>query len=223
MTIFTLSFAALESLASLKNATPLAKTERALTPILTAIRLTVDAERWTASATDRYTAAEVSAPNTGSHNLDDGESLTVLLDSDALAPIVSAAKPRIPRARVNDDVIAFEHNDEQNFLEVRVYGSPVGFVDLVAGNHPPVERLYPNGLAERESIAFDPEKLARLGKVLAPSHAAEPPSARKGRPLKLSFTDGPLTPILVTRYDGALSEGETFRALLMPNKEIAAR
>lgn len=226
MTTFPLSLNAIESLATLFHATPAKRSEREVTPVITGISLTVTPARWTARATDRYSVAEISAPLGNVAHTISPEGVELLLNSDDVVALAKSAKARIARGRRDvalfDLTVSTEDPDARETVTVSTFGEPVGSARQVKGNFPPVERLFPKeeGDAPTE-FALDPVKLARLHKVLTPSLAGSTPASREAMPLKITVAPGEgLRPLELTRFPRTLAEGESFRALLMQNKEI---
>lgn len=226
MTTFPLSLNAIESLATLFHATPAKRFAREVSPVLTGISLTVTPAGWTARATDRFSAAEISAPLGNVAHTIPPEGIELLLDSDDVVALAKAAKPRTVRPRravaLFDLTVSTEDPEARPAVAVTMFGEPVGSVRQLKGNFPPVERLFPKeeGVAPTE-FALDPVKLARLHKVLTPSLAGSTPASREAMPLKATVSPGEgIRPLELTRFPRTLAEGETFRALLMQNKEI---
>lgn len=215
MTTFTLSPEALKSIATLHNATPADKSARDMTPILGAIKLTITREQWVAVATDRYCVAELNGPmGDYAHTLDESEPLTVTIESTDLVDVVKRMKRETMPVMVTVDeeegTVQFNNNESVHVTH-----------RIIAGNFPPVERLFDVGsiLAEVPNVALDPTKLARLGKVFPVELIGETASTRNSSPLKLEFTiqanpsdTGRPGPMRVTRGSVA-----GYRALLQPN------
>lgn len=211
MTTFTLPADALRSIATLHNATPADKAARDMTPILTAIQLTVTPAEWRAVATDRYVVAELTGDmGDYAHTLPmDGTETTVLIRSTDLVDYVKrmGARSSLPvMVTISDDGAEIELNN---------YDVRSGY-RTVTGNFPPVARLFPeeSAFTDLGAIGIDPNKLARLGKILMPFEVAMRPADRSSLPTYIRFTeqgDRP-GPVLVTRGPSATG----YRALLQP-------
>ena len=197
MTAFTISFVDLQALATLHHATPPTKKDREGTPILTAVQLTISAGRWTARATDRYIAAELS----GDVLRQEGEDVTLCLESSSLAAAARSADRDAPGifTTTEDGAVTIDAGLRRE-------------LKTVPGNFPPIDRLFPEPGSGQytKSLALRPEYLARLGKCMGPSTIALKPAERAAKPLRLEPT-GERSPILVTRDDAG-----DFRALMLP-------
>lgn len=197
MTSFTISFIDLQALATLHHATPRTKKDREMMPLLAAVQLTISAGRWTARATDRYVAAELSGAVLGQ----EGEDVTLCLESSSLAAAARSADRDAPGifTTTEDGAVTIDAGLRRE-------------LKTVPGNFPPIARLFPEPDTGQDanSLALRPDLLARLGKVYGPSTIALRPAERAAKPLHLE-PHGERSPILVTRNDAG-----DFRALMLP-------
>lgn len=237
MAMFPLSLEAIEAIATLKNATPADKLTREQAPILTGINLTITPAEWTAHATDRYVAAELTAPlgdvaHTVPDHTDPAEPITVpmsviLLDADVVE-IARRAKAALKGYARDVALINLTFDDQLLIYSVTIANGEsdnLGTFKTLAGNYPPVSRLIPtdpNG--EVGVTAIDAERLARLGKIRAPKETSHGAARRRdGYALQIRFS-APVNPdradkgapMLITR-NGRDNDGQGFRAILQPN------
>ena len=210
MTTFTLSADAIRSIATLVHAS----SNDDVTPILSAVQLTVTPTEWRAVATDRYMVAELTgAIGDYIHTLpgDDSETTLLIRAKD----IAEYAKRMGARATVP---VMLTVSDDGQSVEISNYEA-ISTYRLMNGNFPAVDRLFPeeSAFAELPNIGIDPAKLARIGKIMPESLVALSPRYRAESPLNLRFThaghgSGKPGVIFITRGNRA----EGFRALLQP-------
>lgn len=212
MKMFTLSNDTVQALATLHHATA-DKAGRDMTPILGAVQLVIDHERWTATATDRYVVAEISGEMTDHAHTLGGDSVEILINSNDL---VDLAK-RVKRSRIP---VVFKLSDES--IECDDYNDTRITYRTMSGNYPPVTRLFPevSKLTESAGFGIDPNKLARLGKVHSWDTVTRSASERNTLPLHLRFVASEYGngPIYATR--SLLESNLPYRALIQPNKLI---
>jgi hypothetical protein len=208
---------ALEAIATLHNVTPQAKSSRDITQILAGVKVTVTPDsgpalaKWSAIATDRYLVAEISGEFRDNAEMSEESFEFVInsLDAVALAKI----------AKAQNSLIRIEVQD--NRLTVSEYGQTIAGYELVKGNYPPLERLFPESdkFADCAQISLNPNKILQLSKVWTEHGLKQSASARKESPLKFTFTsghNGKPGPVLVERLKRDAPAG-TFRALIQPN------
>lgn len=191
------------SIATLHNCTPVGKYERESTPILTAISVTVEGNKLTAIATDRYIVGEIG------FELDDfyaTEPFTIQLSStdwQTVAKLKSSADITVEGATVTV---------QAGHTEMRLI--------QVSGNFPPVARLLPED-HETEGlpvVALNLDFLTRIAKLRTPFGISEGTRC-KGQPWKFQAkpTDsGKPGPVLLTQGKRATGS-DTVRALIQPN------
>lgn len=191
------------SIATLHNCTPAGKYERDVTPILTAILVTVEGNKLTATATDRYIVGEIG------FELDDfytAEPITIQLSSNdwqTIAKLKSSADITLEDATVT----------------VRAGHTEMRLIQ-VGGNFPPVSRLFPE---EHETeglpvVALNLDFLTRIAKLRTPYGIGEG-TRSKGQPWKFQAkpTDsGKPGPVLLTQGKYATGS-DTVRVLIQPN------
>lgn len=168
-----------------------------MTPLLAAVELTISAGRWTARATDRHVAAELSGAVLGQ----EGEDVALCLESSSLAAAARSADRDAPGifTTTEDGAVTIDAGLRRE-------------LETVPGDFPPIARLFPEpgSGSGMDTIALRPDLLARLGKVYGPSTIALGPAERAAKPLRLEPT-GERSPILVTRNDAG-----DFRAVMLP-------
>lgn len=191
------------SIATLHNCTPAGKYDREITPILTAISVTVEGSKLTATATDRYIAGEVG------FELDDfyaAEPFTIQLSStdwQTVAKLKSSADITVEDATVT----------------VRAGHTEMRLIQ-VGGSFPPVARLFPE---EHETeglpvVSLNLDFLTRIAKLRTPFGIGE--GARcKGQPWRFQAkpTDsGKPGPVLLTQGKRAAG-ADSMRVLIQPD------
>jgi hypothetical protein len=211
---------ALEAIATLHNVTPQAKSDRDITPILAGIKVTVTPDsgpalaKWTAIATDRYVVAEISGEFRDNAEMSE-ESFEFIINSLDAVALAKIAKAQNSLMRLAID---------NGRLSISGYGQTLAGYELVKGNHPPLERLFPepDRFADCAQISLNPNKILQLSKVWTEHGLKQSASARKGSTLKFTFTSGYNSnpgPVLVERPKRDALPG-TFRALIQPNLPI---
>lgn len=206
-----------ESIASVANA---CKPDDVIGAI-SAVKLTVEGNRWTAIATDRHIVAEVSA-ETG---VCDAGSSEIHIEGQHLLDAAKIVARKIGRADARKRaqvLLSFTEVDGRPKLAVSLPHTDevVANFTNVAGNFPPVERLFPEETSAVSSVALRTDLLAKLHKVRTPGEMHKTPKDWKLVPevLQTCGADGTdRSPLLVTRF--AQDEGETFRALIQPNRK----
>jgi hypothetical protein len=160
MTIsFRLTLRQLASLASLRAATPQGVTDRQVTPVITAVQLTVDHLTVTAVATDRYLLAEVTF-ELGSP-CDAPRTTAQLLDTS----LVEAYK--YAKARKAYAIEVFCDDSGTGAWTVEIDGATMPLV-TVAGNYPPIARLLTEAVDDvRAGTRLPLDRIARADKITA--------------------------------------------------------
>lgn len=205
MTTFTLSADAIRSLATLVHAS----SSDDVTPILCAIELTVTPTEWRAVATDRYVVAELTGDMGDYVHTLTNEPFTVLIRAKDVADYAKRMG-----ARSNAPVM-FTVSDDGLEIELNNHDVRSGY-RLMSGNFPPVARLFPedSALTDTGALSIDPNKLARLGKILTPLEISMRPAHRKELATYMRFTEAGNRPgpVLITRGPNATG----YRALIQP-------
>lgn len=185
-----------------------------VSPVITGVHVTIDsAGSITATATDRYIAAELTMQATD---------FTVADTVEALMPgkwLLSAAKSvkggasggRLPA------IVTVTHTDEGAADSVSITNYDITVKSqLLSGNYPSVARLFPDNVPETVDnflgYNLNPHKLMQIAKVI--------PAGMSSRELKSSpilmrvgNEERPSkSPVIVTRH-----RVEGFRAMIMPN------
>jgi DNA polymerase III sliding clamp (beta) subunit (PCNA family) len=154
--MLTLTRAQAESLASLRHATPQAKADRDMTPVLSGVHIVVAAGVLTATATDRYMVGEVAFPAA------EGEDADVVVDFADLVRVAASMKSRKAASVAVD------------FAEAAV-AYPDGSTDrltYIGGNFPAVGRLFPDVDYELPAEAgFNLDLFARANKIFGPGNS----------------------------------------------------
>lgn len=200
----SLSANQVQSIATLANVTPAG---RDVTPVLEAINVVVADGRYTATATDRYVAAEVSDHLV--HHDHDG---AFMLDRKAWTELAKRAKAE----RVDFDFTV----GERTVAVSTSFGLSVGEYLLAEGNYPAVDQLFDRAAgnrAELGTVSLNPDNLTRLGKVLTAGEIALTGPARKKLGLAFTFSGGGTAakpaPVIVHRHN---AEDNGFRGLVQP-------
>lgn len=206
LTTFSLTNAQLIAIASLVNA----GTRDPYPPILGGIQLTVTPSTVTATATDRYVAAELSFPLGETEHTIPDEGVSIVIDSPNL---VALAKEKCG--------FTFTFTQDEGAYPITAEGDANGVVRTfpnLAGNFPPVARLFyedatddlPNGIVL--NLAY----LGRLSKLLLPG---EKTAAAAGKnPWTMSYRNSHKhAPVMLTRENGMGS----YRALIQPNLKVS--
>lgn len=212
MTEYMITGADVEAIASLHYATPQAKKDRDMTPILGMVKFVAEGDTWRAIATDRYMVAEVSGSLIVHESKAGDHAAVFLMDSKAWQALAKAFK--------GSGAVSFKLDAEAGRVEFTGQaGAQTHWLD--SGNFPPVERLFPNADAlakEAEpvgNISLSPALLHDLGRVVSPSMVRDLKAAERARePLHMRFSDngyGKPGPVYITR------PYEDYRALLQPN------
>lgn len=208
MSTFTLDNATVQSIATLHHATPVSKSDRETTPILTAVQLTVTPSTWSAIATDRYVVAQLTGDmGDHVHTLTE-EPFTVQIASTDL---VDLAK----RVKTSRAPVLFTVSDDSTEIECNDYSTRVTY-RTVSGNYPTVARLFPDNPPETvDNFAgynLNPHKIMQIAKVQPTNMNARD---MKNAPLLMRTVDserGSKSPVLITR-----PRVNGFRALIQPN------
>lgn len=200
MFTITLTPAQTAAIASLHAATPQAKTDRDVTPILTAIHVTVTGDTLTATATDRYMVVESAFP-IGDGAATIGEERSFMLNSKDWQSIAKLKTP-VTLTIDDDSTVTVAHaSGTLNLLQVQ-------------GNFPRVQRIFSDGQGDlAQGTGLDLAKLARLAKIVPAS-----PYLKDEASVWEFSQPGENKPVTLTRP--RLPEGESMRALIQPNLRI---
>lgn len=218
MTTFHLDANQIAAIASLHAATPPARTDRDMTPIIAAIMVTVTPATVSAIATDRYMVAALDFPL--------GETAHTIAAKSPLSFLIPSTEwQRIAKLKSPAD-FTLSDTDANPDVTVEYVGGSITVAQTV-GNFPPVQRLIP---ATTDSFAADTllnvALLARMAKFVTPSNAAVSPAKREtvfsfAQSADSSATDSRLAPVLATYtpfYPTAADKAESLRVLVQPNR-----